>query len=185
MPARLLSIADAAVSTIGRAKGGRDGERRCSYGAALLAVALAALLRAALAPVLGTHYPLGTFYVAVALVGWFWGVKPAVLAALLGYPLGDALFLSPSVLEPRLQGLELCVYAAICSGLIAFVYRVFERQRQLDRALDAQALAQQAIAAKASRSSGPGDARFQRAPLPERQRSLRFRHVECGRAAAG
>jgi PAS domain S-box-containing protein len=118
------------------------------YGGAFLAVALAALLRAALAPVLGTHYPLATFYVAVALVGWFWGVKPAVLAALLGYPLGEALFLSPSVLQPHFHLLELCVYAAICTGLIAFVYRVFDRQRQLDQALRAHELAQQAIAAK-------------------------------------
>ena len=126
------------------------------YGWAALCVAAAALLRLALDSLLGDHYPLGSFYVAVAVAGWFWGVGPAVLAAVLGYLVGDSLFLAPrnALAGLQLHGLELAAYASICAALIAFVYRIFERQRELDRALSAHASAQQALLER--------DARFKR-----------------------
>ena len=109
----------------------------------VLVIGVAALARAGLAPVLGDHYPLGTFYAAVAVIGWFWGVGPAVMAAILGYLVGDYLFLSPQGAQ-KFFGLEFTVYGAICTGLIAFVYRVQERQRRLDQALAAHAFTQSA-----------------------------------------
>jgi PAS domain S-box-containing protein len=112
--------------------------RIAPYGASVLVIGAAALARAGLGPFLGNHYPLGTFYVAVAVIGWFWGVGPAVLAAILGYLVGDYLFLSPQGSQ-KLFVLELTVYGAICAGIIALVYRVYERQQRLDRALAAQA----------------------------------------------
>jgi PAS domain S-box-containing protein len=126
------------------------------YAWSVLATGAAALLRAALAPVVGDHYPLGTFYAAVALIGWFWGVRPAVLAAVLGYFLGAYLFLAPrrEAFWAPSHGLELLAYAAICAALIALVYRVYERQRGLDHALAAHASTRQALA--------ESDARFKR-----------------------
>ena len=115
--------------------------RIAPYGASVLLIGAAALARAGLGPFLGDHYPLGTFYAAVAIIGWFWGVGPAVLAAILGYLVGDYFFLSPQGSQ-KLFILELTVYGAICAGIIALVYRVYERQRRLDRALAAQASAQ-------------------------------------------
>ena len=112
--------------------------RIAPYGASVLIIGAAALARAGLWPFLGNHYPLGTFYAAVAVIGWFWGVGPAVLAAILGYLVGDYLFLSPQGSQ-QLFVLELTVYGAICAGIIALVYRVHERQQRLDRALAAQA----------------------------------------------
>ena len=112
--------------------------RIAPYGASVLIIGAAALARAGLGPFLGNHYPLGTFYAAVAVIGWFWGVGPAVLAAILGYLVGDYLFLSPQGSQ-QLFVLELTVYGAICAGIIALVYRVHERQQRLDRALAAQA----------------------------------------------
>jgi signal transduction histidine kinase/CheY-like chemotaxis protein len=109
----------------------------------MLVIGMAALARAGLAPVLGDHYPLGTFYAAVAVIGWLWGVGPAVMAAILGYLVGDYLFLSPQGVQ-KFFGLEFTVYGAICTGLIAFVYRVQERQRRLDQALAAHASTQNA-----------------------------------------
>jgi len=109
----------------------------------VLAIGVAALARAGLAPVLGDHYPLGTFYAAVAVVGWFCGVGPAVMAAILGYLVGDYLFLSPQGAH-KFFGLEFTVYGAICTGLIAFVYRVQERQCRLDQAFAAHASTQNA-----------------------------------------
>jgi signal transduction histidine kinase/ActR/RegA family two-component response regulator len=109
----------------------------------VLVTGVAALARAGLAPVLGDHYPLGTFCAAVAVIGWFWGVRPAVMAAILGYLVGDSLFLSSQGAQ-KFFGLEFIVYGAICTGLIAFVYRVQERQRRLDQALAAHASTQNA-----------------------------------------
>src|SRR6202158_5758194 len=117
------------------------------YGWALLSVAAAALLRAALDPLLGDHYPLGTFYAAVAIVGWYLGANPAIFTAILGYLIGSFLFMSPrdGTLASHFHGLELPAYVAICTALIVLVYRIFDRQRQLDQALEAHVLAKQAI----------------------------------------
>src|SRR5258708_34010084 len=133
----------------GRAEGtptAIDGllQRAAPYIVAVLVTGLAALLRAALQPFLGDHYPLGTFYAAVAVIGWFWGVKPAVLAAVLGYWVGDFVFLRAHPYEPNLPMLELQVYALICAGLIALVYRVYQPHRRLDQALIAHASAREA-----------------------------------------
>ena len=119
-------------------------QRAVPYILAALITGLAAVARAALQPLLGDHYPLATFYAAVAVIGWFWGVKPAVLAAVLGYWVGDYVFLRAQPYEPNLPILELAVYAVICGALIALVYGVYERQRRLDQALIAHASAHQA-----------------------------------------
>jgi PAS domain S-box-containing protein len=117
---------------------------------------VAALVRAGLGSFLGEHYPLGTFYAAVAIIGWFWGVSPAVLAAVLGYIVGDYFFLAPraSLLGTESGALEPAVYAAICSALIALVYRVHDRQRRLDQALMDHASTRHALV--------ESDARFKR-----------------------
>jgi PAS domain S-box-containing protein len=130
--------------------------RAVPYGFALVTVAGATVLRLALDPLLDDHYALATFYAAVAVAGWFWGVKPAILAALLGYPIGSALFLVPrhGSWASHVHTLELPAYVAICAALIAFVYRIFARQRELDQALEGQRAAQVAIAER--------DARFKR-----------------------
>ena len=129
--------------------------------AAQLAIALgcviaATLLRLALDPLLGDHYPLATYYAAVTIVGWFWGVNPAIFTAVLGYLAGNAWFLSPrhGPWTTQFHTLELPAYAAICTVLIAMTYRVFDRQRRLDRALHAHQAAELAIAER--------DARFKR-----------------------
>jgi PAS domain S-box-containing protein len=130
--------------------------RSTPYLWAVAITCAAALVRAGLGTVLGGHYPLGTFYAAVAVIGWFWGVSPAVLAAVLGYVVGDYFFLMPRV-PPLGMGsvaLEPAVYAAICAALIALVYRVHDRQRRLDRALVDHASTRQALI--------ESDARFKR-----------------------
>jgi PAS domain S-box-containing protein len=118
--------------------------RIAPYAWALLVTAGAALVRSSLAPFLKDHYPLGTFYAAVALTGWFWGVRPAILAAILGYPVGIYLFLR-SQTTPGYYGLELIAYPVICCAFIAFLYRLYERQYRLDQALAAHTSAQHAL----------------------------------------
>src|ERR1700676_5109427 len=109
----------------------------------VLVIGVAALARAGLAPMLGDHYPLGTFYAAVSVLGWLCAVGPAVMAAILGYLVGDYLFLSPQGAQ-KFFGLEFTVYGAICTGLIAFVYRGHERQGRLGPGLAAHAFTQSA-----------------------------------------
>jgi PAS domain S-box-containing protein len=130
--------------------------RVAPYVFALASVAGGAVLRLALDPLLGDHYPLATFYAAVAIVGWFWGVNPAICTALLGYLTGTALFLSPrhGSWASHVHTIELPAYVVICTALIALVYRIFDRQRQLDQALAAQKTAEIAV--------GERDARFKR-----------------------
>jgi PAS domain S-box-containing protein len=130
--------------------------RIAPYLWSVLITCAAALVRAGVGRLLGEHYPLGTFYAAVAIIGWFWGVSPAVLAAISGYLIGDYFFLTPRAL-PFGAGptvLEPVVYAAICSALLALVYRVHDRQRRLDQALTDHASTRRALA--------ESDARFKR-----------------------
>jgi PAS domain S-box-containing protein len=116
------------------------------YGYSIAVVAMAAGVRAALAPLLGDHYPLGSFYAAVAVVGWFWGAGPALMSSALGILVGAYFFLKPTAGSSVPLGLEFAAYAAMCTALIALVYRVHERQRRLDAALADHASAQQALA---------------------------------------
>src|ERR1051325_3195749 len=53
------------------------------YGLAIVSVILMTLLRMALQPLLGTSYGFITFYVAIALSGWYGGLGPAILAIVL------------------------------------------------------------------------------------------------------
>src|SRR5687768_9760401 len=55
------------------------------YGIALLAVAVAILIREALTPWMGSAFPLATMFSAVAFVVWYGGWGPALLTALLGW----------------------------------------------------------------------------------------------------
>jgi CheY-like chemotaxis protein len=65
------------------------------YSLAVLAVAMASVVRALVDPVLGDYQPFAFFYVAVAAAASVGGVGPALLAIVLGYLAGDWLFTSP------------------------------------------------------------------------------------------
>src|SRR5205814_2342022 len=65
------------------------------YGVAVLAVAMASVIRALLDPVLRDYQPFAFFFVAIAAAASVGGVGPALLAIVLGYFAGDWLFTSP------------------------------------------------------------------------------------------
>ena len=65
------------------------------YAAAGLFVALAALARLLLAPVLGDRHPFSTFYVSVTAAAWWGGLGPTLFALVLGYLAGDWFFIPP------------------------------------------------------------------------------------------
>src|SRR5688572_19703784 len=55
------------------------------YGVALLAIAIAILIRAALTPWMGQAFPLATMFSAVAFVVWYGGWGPALLTTIGGW----------------------------------------------------------------------------------------------------
>jgi PAS domain S-box-containing protein len=65
------------------------------YGVALGATLIALLIRFALDPYLGDHFPHVTFFIAVAVTTWYAGLGPSFLALLLGGLLTDWFFIPP------------------------------------------------------------------------------------------
>jgi signal transduction histidine kinase len=76
------------------------------YGAALLAVTAAALLRLALQPYQGATPPYNTFFLAVVAAAAVGGFGPGLVATILGAVVGISLALRPTV-EPLAQPLAL------------------------------------------------------------------------------
>ena len=66
-----------------------------SYAVAIISVALATVLRLMLAPVLETQAPFITYIIAVALIAWYAGLGPALVAAAVGAFAGGYFFISP------------------------------------------------------------------------------------------
>ena len=54
------------------------------YGIAVVSIALAVWVRLLLDPVIGYQFPFVTLFLAILLTSWFGGVRPALLAAVLG-----------------------------------------------------------------------------------------------------
>jgi PAS domain S-box-containing protein len=69
--------------------------RKARYGIAVFSVALAAVVRLALEPVVGHDVPLMIFVVAVIVASWCGGLGPGLLATALSILIGDYLFLAP------------------------------------------------------------------------------------------
>jgi len=112
------------------------GWRAWGLAAALLTAAV--VLRALLDPVLGVRYPFGTIYLLVGIVGWFLGVAPATVVAIVGYVVCDALFLEPrGLLLTTLtrDWVEFVFFVAICAGGILGTRRIHQREWSLRRAL--------------------------------------------------
>src|SRR5262245_38058387 len=70
-------------------------KRKARYGIAVISVALAAVVRMALEPVLGADMPLTIFAFAVVVASWCGGLGPGLLATALSALIGDYLFLEP------------------------------------------------------------------------------------------
>ncbi len=65
-----------------------------SYAVAILSVALATVLRLMLAPILENQAPFITYIIAVALIAWYGGLGPALVAAALGAVAGGYFFIT-------------------------------------------------------------------------------------------
>ena len=74
---------------------GRWRSLLCRYGAALIAVILATLLRIWLDPFLGNHAPFSTYFVAIMFVAWYGGIGPSLVVMVVGSLAADYLFIEP------------------------------------------------------------------------------------------
>ncbi len=66
------------------------------YGAAVLAVILATVIRLALNPVLGNRIPFATYFLAMVFAAWYAGLGPALVALALGTLVGAYFFVPPA-----------------------------------------------------------------------------------------
>jgi PAS domain S-box-containing protein len=136
------------------------------YGVAVLAVAMASVVRALVDPVLGDYQPFAFFFVAIAIAASVGGIGPALLAIVLGYLVGDWLFTSPRhelsllTFEPRvvvgclafvIVGLMI---AGITTGMRTAESRARERERDLAREVVDRAAAEQAERDSQARLAG-------------------------------
>ena len=93
------------------------------YTLALVALALALLLRWLLDPLMGDSLPLVTLFGAVAVSVWFGGYRPAVIIAILGYIACDYLFISPRgqvTLSTLGDVVGLMAYLFTCALIVGF-----------------------------------------------------------------
>src|SRR6476661_1238213 len=116
------------------------------YGTAALAVAVAALVRVLLQPILGYGLPFITFFAAVFLTAWLLGFRPTVFAVALSAIVAGLLFFPPpaSRQEALLTAIGLALFIAIGVGAAALGEGRLRAQRQAEREADESRLARQA-----------------------------------------
>ena len=93
-----------------------------AYAVALLAVAVAVVVRQLLDPLLGDSLPLVTIFAALAAAVWVGGYAPALLAAVAGYLACSYLFIQPrgTILPTTVEGVTGAVaYLFTCALIVA------------------------------------------------------------------
>jgi signal transduction histidine kinase/CheY-like chemotaxis protein/PAS domain-containing protein len=138
----------------------RAPARRVSpYLIAATTLGLAFGLRFLVDPLLGSTQPYTTFYLAVAVTGWFGGLRPALLVTLGGYLVADWFFIEPryhlNIIHPGARDL---VSAALYVLVGIVITGVTESLRRAERRADEQAR-------KAARRAAELQALFDAAPI--------------------
>ncbi len=115
------------------------------YGTAALTVALAALVRVLLQPILGYGLPFITFFAAVFLTAWWLGFRPTIFAVALSSIVAGLLFFPPpaSRQEALLTAIGLALFIAIGVGAAGLGEGRLRAQRQAEREADESRLARQ------------------------------------------
>jgi two-component system cell cycle sensor histidine kinase/response regulator CckA len=119
------------------------GARLHPYLSAVLAVAVAALARMLLQPILGYGLPFITFFAAVFLIAWWLGLRPALLAVGLSAIAAGLLFFPAGRLpqERLLTAVGLALFMAIGAGAAAMGEGRLRAQRRAQREADEARLA--------------------------------------------
>jgi signal transduction histidine kinase len=107
--------------------------RLLEYGLAVVAVALALLVRALLGPLVGDHIPFLTILGSVAVAVGFGGLYPALLAVVLGYLGSSWLFVHPPTLvrlDTAADAITLASYLFACASVILLGVMMRRAQRR-------------------------------------------------------
>ena len=112
------------------------------YGVAVMAVAVATLIRWLMEPLLGDSGPMSTYIVAVVFVAWYGGFRPALLATILGFAAGLLLFILPrySVMDTSIPAVTrftgyfvINLSIAVCAEVLHRTHRRSVQAEQLTR----------------------------------------------------
>lgn len=107
------------------------------YGAAVLAVAVLALLRWLLDPLLGPGVPFILFFPAVMLGGWIGGLGPGLLATALSAIVAWYLFVPPALsffpLSPS-HALQIALFTALGTLISLLLEALHRSRRQIETA---------------------------------------------------
>ena len=109
------------------------------YGAAVLCTAAAWGIRTVLDPLLGDVVPFSTFFVAVLVMGWWGGWRPAVLTAVLSYVVGDYYFVQPrGTLFPRTvpEATACVLFVLVSAAIVCATEQLRRAHRKLSSTLE-------------------------------------------------
>src|SRR5687768_13616867 len=104
------------------------------YGVALLAIAIAILIRAALTPWMGEAFPLATMFSAVAFVVWYGGWGPALFTTIGGWFAANLVFragqgfLGPNFGLAEIVGLVVYTLSNVSVIVLGEAMRAVERR---------------------------------------------------------
>jgi PAS domain S-box-containing protein len=90
------------------------------YGCAVVGIGLAIWLRVLLDPVLGDQSPFSALLFAVLLTAWYGGVRPALVAVILGFSLADYFLVAPRgsfALQGAAQYVDMALYLTVGVGI--------------------------------------------------------------------
>jgi diguanylate cyclase (GGDEF)-like protein/PAS domain S-box-containing protein len=91
-----------------------------SYGCAVVSIALATGVRLLLDPLLGDRSAFSVLLFAILLTAWYGGVRPAIVAAILGFFCADYFLIPPRgsfVIQGAQHWVELLLYLALSLGI--------------------------------------------------------------------
>jgi signal transduction histidine kinase/ActR/RegA family two-component response regulator len=111
----------------------RDDAVMLRYGAAIALVLIISVLRALLAPLLGTQAPLLPFVLAVFAAAYLGGRGPALLAAVLTPVLATVFFTSWPQDGPPMQWLAHVVFFVLIAALSSFLMHELQQRSRAER----------------------------------------------------
>jgi PAS domain S-box-containing protein len=121
------------------------------YGAGLVCLMLALLVRAALNPLMGTRNPYATIFIAVLVAARYWGAGPALMVAVGGAAASSWMFRVPGVsLTAIPDSIGLGAFALSCAFAVCLIELL---RRAHDRAAESARLADERLVELQARSA--------------------------------